>query len=77
LNRCLRDALVVALLSCLLAGCGSGDQETQANQAKAAIPSPNRRILSNEKYKDLIGKDGKPIWKPGQKMLPPTDQPNR
>jgi hypothetical protein len=53
----------------LLPGCGSsGERETPAG---GAIPSPNRRIMANEKYKELLGKDGKPIWTPGKPMRPP------
>jgi hypothetical protein len=28
--------------------------------------------MADERYKDLIGKDGKPIWTPGKPMRPPS-----
>ncbi|HZW34121.1 MAG TPA: hypothetical protein VFF52_25580 [Isosphaeraceae bacterium] len=64
-----RAALVASALACLGTGCGSGSD--RRTPAATAIPSPNRRILANEKLKELIGKDGKPIWTPGKPMRPP------
>jgi hypothetical protein len=68
-KRCFRAALAVGALAGLLPGCGSGDRGTAAGPA---VPSANRRIMADERYKDLIGKDGKPIWTPGKPMRPPS-----
>jgi hypothetical protein len=68
LKRSLRTVLVAGALSCLWSGCGPGDPKAPVSPA---IPSPNRRIMADERYKDLIGKDGKPVWTPGQPMRPP------
>jgi hypothetical protein len=68
LKRYLRAALGAGTLAWLVAGCGSNERPAQSS---AAIPSPNRRILGDEKLKSLIGKDGKPIWTPGKAMRPP------
>ena len=69
MERHRRAALVAGALAWLWSGCGSSDQG--GTPAGTAVPSPNRRIMANEKYKELIGKDGKPIWTPGKPMRPP------
>ena len=69
MKRHRRTALVASALAWLVSGCGPSDPGS--TPAGTAIPGPNRRILANEKYKELIGKDGKPIWTPGKPMRPP------
>jgi hypothetical protein len=67
-----RVALLAAALAGLLSGCGSSSSDQGSTPAgTAAVPGPNRRIMANEKYKELLGKDGKPIWTPGKAMRPP------
>ena len=66
-----RTALVAAALAGLLSGCGSSSSDQGSTPGGTAVPGPNRRIMANEKYKELIGKDGKPIWTPGKPMRPP------
>jgi hypothetical protein len=68
-TRSRRAAFVAGALAWLWSGCGSSDQGS--TPAGNAVPSPNRRIMANEKYKELLGKDGKPIWTPGKPMRPP------
>ena len=69
MKRYRHAALAASALAGLLSGCGSSDRGS--TPAGAAVPGPNRRIMANEKYKELIGKDGKPIWTPGKPMRPP------
>jgi hypothetical protein len=76
LNRFLRGALGAAALASLLSGCGSSAEPSKTG-AGAAVPGPNRRFLANEKLRDLIGKDGKPVWTPGKPMVPPAGRPNQ
>jgi hypothetical protein len=76
LKRSLCAALGAAALASLLSGCESRDQAAPKTGG-AAVPSPNRRILRDEKLKDLVGKDGKPVWTPGKAMTPPAGQPAR
>jgi hypothetical protein len=66
-----RAAIAAAALASLFTGCESGDKGAP-NTGAAAAPSPNRRIMRDEKLKDLVGKDGKPVWTPGKPMTPPA-----
>lgn len=45
------------VLTFLIPGCGSDET------SRTSAAGTNRRAF--EKYKNLIDKDGKPIWKPG------------
>ena len=71
MKRHRRAALAACALVWLLPGCGSSSSDPGGTPAGTAVPGPNRRIMANEKYKELIGKDGKPIWTPGKPMRPP------
>ncbi|MHC5539590.1 hypothetical protein ACYOEI_15335 [Singulisphaera rosea] len=51
----------------LVCGCGSEDRETQL---KKGIAAPSNRLLANDRFKDerfkkMIGKNGKMLWRPG------------
>ena len=75
MNRFLRGCWA-AVLASVLSGCGSSDEPSKTGAA-ATVPGPNRRILANEKLKDLVGKDGKPVWTPGKPMVPPAGHPKQ
>jgi hypothetical protein len=67
LNGSLRRYLAAIGLVGIVAGCGPSDRGAEA---KGPVTGPNRRIDSkrfeNEDYKKMLGKDGKPAWRPGQ-----------
>jgi hypothetical protein len=71
LKRYRHAALAASALAWLWSGCGSSDQGNTPAGTGTAVPGPNRRIMANEKYKELLGKDGKPVWTPGKPMRPP------
>jgi hypothetical protein len=72
-NRSIRAALGCFAIASLASGCEPGAPE--ANKSDQRVAGPNRRIMSNDKYKELIGKDGKPVWTPGKPMTPPSEKP--
>jgi hypothetical protein len=76
LNRFIRAALRLAVIAAVVAGCEPSAPSDSESKSAAPVAGPNRRIMANEKYKDLI-KDGKPVWAPGKAMTPPGEQPKR
>jgi hypothetical protein len=72
----IRAALGVVAIVLTLSGCEPGAPSASDSKSAPPVPGPNRRIMANEKYKELI-KDGKPVWTPGKPMTPPGEQPQR
>jgi hypothetical protein len=66
LNGPLRRSIGILGLACVLSGCGPS--ERPATEAKGPITGPNQKLgrIQNDEYKKMLGKDGKPAWKPGQ-----------
>jgi hypothetical protein len=71
LNRCLRAAIGLVVLMGLGSGCGSGS-EAPAPKADLSKVGGNSRLQFKEEYKQMIGKDGKVLMKPGMKNPPGT-----
>jgi hypothetical protein len=52
-------------------GCGSGS-EAPASKVDLSKVGGNSRLQFKEEYKQMIGKDGKVLMKPGMKNPPGT-----
>ena len=68
MNGFLRRSLGLIGLACVLSGCGPSDQGAEP---KGPVTGPNRKLLSSKRfesqeYKNMLDKDGKPAWRPGQ-----------
>jgi hypothetical protein len=68
LNGSLRRSLGALGVAGFLVGCGPSDQGADA---KGTVTGPNRKLLNSKKfdseeYKKMLGKDGKPAWRPGE-----------
>jgi hypothetical protein len=74
LNRCLRAAIGIVALVCLVPGCGSNTADPVA-AGKPVEAGPNSRIKFKEEYKDMIGKDGQLRWKPSESKKRPPGVP--
>ncbi len=61
-----RAAVTIAASILVLPGCNS-ETPPPANSSNAAEAGPNKRLKVDEKYKNMIDKNGRPLWKPGQK----------
>lgn len=67
MKRLLLWPLGVFVFVSSISGCGSENRETQL---KKGIAAPSNRLLGNDRFKDerfkkMIGKNGKLLWKPG------------
>jgi hypothetical protein len=71
LYRCLRAAIGLVVLMGLGSGCGSGS-EAPASKVDLSKVGGNSRLQFKEEYKQMIGKDGKVLMKPGMKNPPGT-----
>lgn len=65
MNRISHAAIVIAASFLVLPGCGP-DAPPPANPANAAEAGPNKRFKVDEKFKKMVDKNGRPLWKPGQ-----------
>ncbi len=61
-----RAAIAIAASTLVLPGCDP-EKPPPANPSNAAEAGPNKRLKVDEKYKNMIDKNGRPLWKPGQK----------
>jgi hypothetical protein len=69
LNRCVRAAIGFVVLMGLGSGCGT-EPEVPASKADLSKVGGNQRIPFKGEYKQMIGKDGKVLMKPGMKSPP-------
>ena len=69
MDRCLRAAIGLAVLMGLGSGCGS-QPEVPASKVDLSKVGGNQRLQFKEEYKQMIGKDGKFLMKPGMKTPP-------
>jgi hypothetical protein len=69
LNRCLRAAMGLVVLMGLGSGCGS-EPEAPASKVELSKVGGNQRLKFKDEYKNMIGKDGKFLMKPGMKTPP-------
>jgi hypothetical protein len=74
LNRCLRTALGLFALLSIGAGCGSNSGE-KAEPGKPIPAGPDTRIKFKDEYKQMLGKDGKMLWKPSESKKRPQGIP--
>jgi hypothetical protein len=74
LKRFIRAVLGLAAIASALSGCEPSAPSDSESKSAPPVAGPNRRIMANEKYKELIGKDGKPLWTPGKAMTPPAEK---
>ncbi len=72
LNRCLRAAIGLVVLMGLGSGCGSEPEVPASSKADLSKVGGNQRLKFKEEYKQMIGKDGKFLMKPGMKTPPKT-----
>jgi hypothetical protein len=72
LDRCLRAATGLVVLVGLGSGCGRGEPEVPASKVDLSKVGGNQRLQFKEEYKQMIGKDGKFMMKPGMKTPPKT-----
>jgi hypothetical protein len=72
LNRCLGAAIGLVVLMGLGSGCGSGTEAPPASKVDLSKVGGNSRLQYKEEYKQMIGKDGKMLMKPGMKNPPGT-----
>ncbi len=68
-----RVAIAIAASLLVLPGCNHSETPPPANPSNAAEAGPNKRLKVDEKYKKMLDKNGRPLWKPGQK--PPGQLP--
>lgn len=65
-----RSPILLAACSILASGCGPEPAPPTVTGAAAA--GPNRRYQMKEEYKQVLGKDGQLLWKPGMPMPRPA-----
>lgn len=66
MNRIPGAAIAIAAMLFVVPGCDSGDP-APTKAVNAAEAGPNKRLKVDEKYKNMVDKNGRPLWKPGQK----------
>jgi hypothetical protein len=71
LNRCLRAAIGLVVLMGLGSGCGR-EPDVPASKVDLSKVGGNQRLPFKDEYKQMIGKDGKFLMKPGLKNPPKT-----
>jgi hypothetical protein len=71
LNQCLRAAIGLVVLMGLGSGCGR-EPEVPASKVELSKVGGNQRLQFKPEYKDMIGKDGRFLMKPGMKNPPKT-----
>ncbi len=71
MNRCLRAAIGLVVLMGLGSGCGR-ESEVPASKVDLSKVGGNQRLQFKEEYKQMLGKDGKFLMKPGMKTPPKT-----
>lgn len=69
LDRCLRAAIGLVVLMGLGSGC-SQEPEVPATKVDVSKVGGNQRLKFKEEYKQMLGKDGKFLMKPGMKVPP-------
>ncbi len=72
MDRSLRAAIGLVVAVCLGTGCGGGEPEVPASKVDVSKVGGNQRLQFKDEYKQMIGKDGKFIMKPGMKTPPKT-----
>jgi hypothetical protein len=71
LDRCLRAAIGLVVLMGLGSGCGR-EPDVPASNVDLSKVGGNARLQFKEEYKQMIGKDGRVLMKPGMKSPPKT-----
>lgn len=63
----IRSRSLILLGAVALAATGCGSEPPPASSSGPAVAGPNRRYQMKPEYQQVLGKDGKPLWKPGAK----------
>jgi hypothetical protein len=74
LNR-FHQALLICFLLITTAGCGSNSTTPPAGVGDINTAGGNSRLKYKEEYKQMLGKDGKLLWKPSTTTKRPPGIP--